>query len=622
MASSRFGLAIVAAVFAVGAALTWGKWPDPIVDFGAQLYMPWRISTGAVLYRDLFYIGGGPFSQYFNALLFKIFGASFLTLALANMIFVGATLVLIYRRFLAATNMFTATTVCLGIVLVFTFNEYTLTGNYNYISPYAHEALHGLLLSLLTIALLSDWLTHLRLRYAMAAGFCSGLVFLTKPDIFFALTICVVAAFVLFALPPERGSVTRSGHDVSDLLRLTEPRSKAAKSLAAFLGAGLLPPLFFFLLFLHAEDWRTSLRSVFAGWLPLFQPGVINTPFYRWCLGFDQPGFRLEQIAIQSVGVVLIIAIYALALKRLMTLESKWVRSPAVIYLLLISPLVLGAACFDWRSCGAALPLLNVAACVLIYRDYKKMPAQSASAFPLLWSLFSLVLLSKMGLFPRIWHYGFALGMPAFVTALYLLLWLLPNLLEEKFAVPRRQFCTAMGIPLFIGFGSLFYQSQLIYAGKNVPVGSGADKIYTFGAPSQTGTDISAALDWTGKNIPSDATVAVLPEGVMLNFLTRHPNPTPCLSWEPVIMKALGAAKMTADFEQNPPEYIFLVERDTSEFGVGYFGSPGFGSELMQWVHANYQPIQLFGDEPLKDGNKDKKFGIEILKRRTLSFHL
>ena len=30
----------------------------------------------------------------------------------------------------------------------------------------------------------------------------------------------------------------------------------------------------------------------------------------------------------------------------------------------------------------------------------------------------------------------------------------------------------------------------------------------------------------------------------------------------------------------------------------------------MQWIKANYQPVQIIGDEPLKNGN----FGIEILK--------
>jgi hypothetical protein len=167
-----------------------------------------------------------------------------------------------------------------------------------------------------------------------------------------------------------------------------------------------------------------------------------------------------------------------------------------------------------------------------------------------------------------------------------------------------------MLIALLIGFSSLFYQSQLIYATKNLPVGQGADKLFTFGPPNQTGPDISAALAWSKTNIPPNATMAVLPEGVMLNFLAGRVNPTPCLTWEPVIMKALGPSKMTAAFEQHPPDYILLVERDTSEFGIGYFGSPGFGDDVMQWVRENYQSVQLIGDEPLKSD----KFGVEILK--------
>src|SRR5271154_4198461 len=93
------------ASFFFAVAISWRRWPDLLVDFGGQLYIPWRISNGAVLYRDLFYFAGGPFSQYFNALLFKIFGASFLTLIAANLIFVAATLFLIYRRFVAATDV-------------------------------------------------------------------------------------------------------------------------------------------------------------------------------------------------------------------------------------------------------------------------------------------------------------------------------------------------------------------------------------------------------------------------------------------------------------------------------------------------------------------------------------
>ena len=81
------------------------------------------------------------------------------------------------------------------------------------------------------------------------------------------------------------------------------------------------------------------------------------------------------------------------------------------------------------------------------------------------------------------------------------------------------------------------------------------------------------ALEWIEKNVPPDGTLAVLPEGTTINYLSRRVNPTPCLDWTPTVLTAFGQAGMTAAFEKNPPDYIFLVERDTSEFGIGYFGA-------------------------------------------------
>jgi hypothetical protein len=34
-------------------ATSWRKWPDPLIDFGRELYVPWRLSHGALLYHDV-----------------------------------------------------------------------------------------------------------------------------------------------------------------------------------------------------------------------------------------------------------------------------------------------------------------------------------------------------------------------------------------------------------------------------------------------------------------------------------------------------------------------------------------------------------------------------------------
>ena len=588
-----FGLALVAVAFVFAAVISWRRWPDLLVDFGGQLYIPWRLANGAVLYRDLFYFAGGPFSQYFNALLFKLFGASFFTLIVANLVWVAATLLMIYRRFAVATDVWTATTICLGIVLVFAFNEYTPIGNYNYIAPYSHEVLHGLLLSLFAVAWLSDWLAKGKIRHAFGAGFCSGLVFLTKPDIFAALAAAILVAFVVFF----------NGH------RQNRP---AAKSFVAFLFGTVIPSLGFFLYFLSVENWRESLRAVIFGWLPLFQTTVLKSPYYQWCLGLDRPFAHLCETALHFLFIAFTVVFYTVIFCLAQKLKSK----PAKWSLLglLTAPLLFLAVRFNWTDCGASLPLLAFTTCVLLRENLQKLPLGKKAAFPFLWSVFGLVLLLKLGLFPRIWHYGFALAMPAFVSAVYLLLWLLPLLLENKFRMPAFPFRATVWLVLLIGFGNLFLQSEKFYASKNLAVGQAGDRLMTFGPQGNSveARTTEAALSWIETNVPPRATIAAMPEGLILNYLSRRINPTPCLDWNPTMFTVFGQEKMTAAFEKNPPDYILIVEWKTYEFDIGYFGrEPGYGVELMQWIGSHYRPVQLFGSEPLQNG----LFGIKILER-------
>src|SRR5580698_1520460 len=98
------GLIIVALVFVAEIALTWRRWSNLTGDLGLDLYVPWRLSQGAILYRDLFIFAGGPFSQHFDALLFKIFGASFLTLAVSNLTAIAVMLLVLFRRFASAAD--------------------------------------------------------------------------------------------------------------------------------------------------------------------------------------------------------------------------------------------------------------------------------------------------------------------------------------------------------------------------------------------------------------------------------------------------------------------------------------------------------------------------------------
>ncbi|MBI3467404.1 MAG: glycosyltransferase family 39 protein, partial [Planctomycetes bacterium] len=137
---------------AVGLWWSWGTWPDVLIDFGRELYTPWRLAEGDVLYRDVAYFNG-PVSPYLNSLWFRLFGSSLLTLVIANTVVLAAAVGLVYRLVMEIAGPAAALLAGLTFIAVFAFGQYVGAGNYNWICPYSHEITHGITLSLVAICL-------------------------------------------------------------------------------------------------------------------------------------------------------------------------------------------------------------------------------------------------------------------------------------------------------------------------------------------------------------------------------------------------------------------------------------------------------------------------------------
>lgn len=583
---------VVALAFLLAATLSWRRWADALVDFGMQLYLPWRISQGDAIYRTVMYLPGGPLSQHFNALLFRIFGVSFQTLIFANLTITAGLVFFIYQRFLRVSDRLTATMIGLGIVMVFAFGHYTIIGNYNYVTPYAHEVFHGMALSIVAVAWIADWIEKGKIRFAAAVGFISGLVFMTKPEVFLALAASILTAFFI--------GFWRAQH-----------HRFLARSLGVLLAAGLVPLLAFFGFFLWREDWHTSLRSVCFAWVPLMHTSIGKNPYYQWCLGLDAAQLHLEKMAVYVVSTVFTIAIFAVVFQRTAKAEFKFYR---LFWLAL--PMLGWAAFGNWLDCGRVLPFLALTACVLIVLDDDQITTGRMAILPLLWNIFGLALLAKMGVFTRIWHYGFALAMPAFVGGVYFLAWLLPSWLERKWQVRRDWLCATICMILTTGYIRLFLFSEINYSQKITPICAGGDELMTY-PPSINPfhEHVQVALAWIQTNTPPEATLAVLPEGAMINYLSRRVNSTKFPVWLPPEMDMFGQTDMTADFEINSPDYIVILERSTVEYGVGFFGYyPQYGTSLKQWIDEHYDRVY----PAAKSNNPDhKRFSaLEILKRR------
>jgi hypothetical protein len=341
--------------------------------------------------------------------------------------------------------------------------------------------------------------------------------------------------------------------------------------------------------------------------------------YYQWCLGLDTPFLYLKKMAFHFLFIVMAVAIYALAFRPGTEAWFKRVKPSWLVWWMLVSPLLILAALVDWNECGRALPLLELSVCGLLVAGDRKGANGPVPVFPLLWNVFGLVLLAKLGFFTRIWHYGFALAMPAFAGAVYLFVWLLPSWLEQKYRVRSPLFRVTACLALMVGFIHLFLRSESNYLQKNVPVGDGGDRIMTFGSSVNPLHDnVQQALAWIQKNVPADALLAVLPEGAMINYLGRHVNPTPYPVWLPPEMDAFGQTNMIVAFRKSSPDYVVILERSTAEYGVGYFGYyPRYGTELMAWIDDHYDRVYPAPDTIGKSPAGNPSFAeLRILKRR------
>jgi hypothetical protein len=230
-----------------------------------------------------------------------------------------------------------------------------------------------------------------------------------------------------------------------------------------------------------------------------------------------------------------------------------------------------------------------------------------------LWAVLGLFLLGKMILYPRFFHYGFVLAMPATVLLAACLVGVGPALARAR--LDGGQVLRAVSIAaIAAGVLLLLRWSDEIYATKDLVVGEGNDAIIVETPDHDPrGQVVAAALEKLEEIMHREATLLALPEGASLNYWLRRTNPTRYNLFLPEEIDAFGGDEvLLRDLRAHPPDFIALVHRDYTEFGVGPFGvDPRNGRGIMNWVARSYRRVGRIGAEPFRN----RGFGIAILRR-------
>lgn len=568
--------------FALGlAAYAWDKGPDPWIDFGRELYVPWRLTQGDALHRDVAWFNG-PLSPWWNALWMRLCGVSFDTLQVVNL---GVALLcgaLLRRLVRAATDGFAADVALFAFFPLFAFAQPSAIGNYTYLAPYSHCLVHGFALGLGALAAFHEARRRGRGVWAFVGGVALGLAFLTKAEAFLAAAGASAVAL---------GSALLTGRP--------EARRRARLRTSVAAAAGFVLPLAAAWAVLASQLPRAdAARAMLGTWAYALDPALSDLHFYRTMRGTDAPREHVTR-ALRVAGGVGLALLAAIALARVAArFGGRWPAKWRPVESLALGGLAFGAVGVVFLRLPIEpllrpLPFAVIALLTLAARDlFSDEPVRrERGAAGLVLAVYGGLMTLKLGLRPSVREYGFVLAAPATTFAIAALVHRFPRVAGS--AAPQLRALVVGGVA---ALGALhLHTTTSWFSRRTVEVGSGGDRIWS--QPWRT-SELGALLAELDTRVPADGTLLVLPEGVSLNYWLRRRAPIPVYNFMPPELVMYGEARLVEALEASPPDVVVLAHKETPEYGYRFFGQ-GYGEQLTRWLREQYVEVSRYGAAPM-----------------------
>jgi hypothetical protein len=540
---------------------SWRKWPDPIIDSGPQWYGLWQVSLGAMPYHDFTWYYG-PLSILCNGLLFKCFGPGMMMLAVANLVVYAGIVALAYRAFRLAWGRLAAFAALVVFIAVFSFSMLNAVGNYNYVLPYANETTHGMLLMLVTAFVMVRWAGKTSRAGAFLLGLCGGVAAVLKPEFMLAAGVLGMAAF---------------------LLRFSQRQPPSLAEYGMMLAGLALPTVVIAAWFARRESWTAALIDSCQAWRVVlvthYGAHAMDESSY---MGFDH-GWRNVWWELEfTLSAVLVIgAVWAAG----WFVNRPWSRLRRWVAALGAGVLACSVSMGGGFEIGPCLPGLIAIIFVIVaarlgreLRQTGRVDARRVMALALV--LLAGTMLARMALRARINHFGFIQAAFAGMVATATLVSEVPRWTGHG-QPGRRVAMAGILVMLAICCGSVVAESARNHARQTQPVGTGVDRFYAFDSNlDETGLLVNWSVEHM-RTAPPGATLLVLPEGVMINYLSRHERPMPEFQRD--------EAEYIKQLRRSRPDYVILIWGDQRDGGISRFGDPGQpGEKIEQWLRENY----------------------------------
>jgi len=578
-------------------ASSWRKWLDPQIDYGRELYIPWRMLEGGKLFKDVDDLYG-PLSRIIEFGLFKVFGPGMMVLAWANIVIYFVILGFIYYLLRQAWGYKAALLSTFIFVGVFSFSQLVITSNYNFVTPYSQQVTHGFLVCLALLALLPKWIELISVKRSFYVGLLVGLTLVLKPEFILASGLIFSVAFFI------------------RIKRLGFP--KVNELVGGFIGI-ILPTAVFCAYFLSYMNFSSALAASSHAWMNglILGKDENTTHLLNHFSGMDQPAVHLiSHVKATGYGLILVVAIgiASMLIGRVSEKLSRGIgkvgltaRDAILMFLFLILfTLVAWVALtkITWLEIGAAL--LGLLLILSLFKAWTWLRAGLGSIMPkeevlkALLIVFAGALMTRMILNGRIYQYGFiqaSVVSMVIVAILYndVALWIKgcgKDTDESGLA-----FQGSLLVLSVIAVALVMTQSQRLLEAKTLTIGEGKDLFYGFPAQVSYQGELVRTFSSALSKRPKEETLLVLPEGIMVNYLARKKSPVSDLT---LYTNKETETRIVQTLDTMKPDWVAVLSRDLTEYGVTRYGSKAqSGEQIISWMKDKYKVSASLGGDPL-----------------------
>jgi len=535
-----------------------GKWSDAIIDSGTEWIHPDALARGEMLYRDDLY-WFGPFTPYFQAAVFRLFGSSFATLAVCGLAGAAGVLAALYfalRRVTDRCEAFLWTALAIPALVFMPNSGGAILGMGNRIW-------HAAGFALLSCSLASIPGSRRNSLRCLGAGVCAGLAGLCRTE--WGVIALVSALAATWVRLPFTDRLRREVFLISAAAALTFGATMGGFAAAAG-PAALLRDAPVLLVGIPRDTPAGSVLAAFRGW----RDGI--------------------PVLLYSAALWLGVASLAgvVAARGVSDERTKhWLR--VLLAALAATALLAAAGAASGPILFSAAPLLCLAALAagLVRRRGPRAAA-----------LVGFGCLGLLASHRRLFHIddsGYVAPplLFAFVCAAGLLRTLVGQEKQRALRIRLRQILSG-ALALLVGLAFLVRAIQ--YASdERVPVpGTGG----MLSALPGTARDLALVAAMVRAETDEKSGLVVIPEGAVLNFLAGRSNPMRHKISLPGYLNESNEEEFLRDLQRARPAAIVILKRPAGEYGRGLFGQ-GYGQATRGWIERNYvrRPASAAGAE-------------------------